>query len=88
MMSKEEKDVEKFMLEFIDKELEPPTDEELEFMEYSKKFQERFGRKPYIAEPSGTMKKTIKAIKTCLKKDKDILDELLYPNKYGENVKF
>lgn len=88
MMIKEDKNLENFMLEFIDKEVETPTDEDLEFIEYSKKFQERFGRKPYIAEPSGTMKQTIKAIKTCLKKDKDILDELLYPNKNGENVIF
>ena len=79
-MSKEENDVEKIMLEFMNKELEPPTDEELEFMEYSKKFEERFGRKPYIAEPSGTIKQTIEAIKICLKEDKDILDELLFPN--------
>ena len=66
-MSKEENDVEKIMLEFMNKELEPPTDEELEFMEYSKKFEERFGRKPYIAEHSGTIKQTIEAIKICLK---------------------
>ena len=85
---KKKKNLERAMQEFIDKKVESPADEELEFMEYSKKFEERFGRKPYIAEPSGTMEQTIKAIKTCLEKEKDILDELLYPNEYGNDVYF
>ena len=54
--------------------------EEKRYIKYSNKFKERFGRNPYIPEPSGTRKQTIKAIKKCLKQDKDILDELLYPN--------
>lgn len=53
---------------------------EKRYIKYSNKFKERFGRSPYIAEPSGTRKQTIRAIKKCLKQDKDILDELLYPN--------
>lgn len=85
---KKNQDVKNFMIEFINEESEQLTDEDIEFIEYSKKFKERFGREPYIAEPNGTMEKTIKAIKTCLKKDKDILDQLLYPNRYGKNVKF
>lgn len=56
------------------------SEEEKEFQEYCQLFQERFGRNAYIAEPSGTMKKTIDAIKICIEKDEDILDELLYPN--------
>ena len=58
--------------------------EEKRYIKYSNKFIERFGRNPYIAEPNGTKEQTIKAIKKCLKQDKDILDELLYPN--NQNV--
>ena len=87
-MSKDNKNVENFMLEFINREQEQLTEEEIEFFKYSKKFKERFGREPYIAELGGSIEQTINAIKICLKKDKDILDELLFPNKYGENVKF
>lgn len=54
--------------------------EDKEFEKYLKLFKERFGRNAYIAEPSGTKQQTIEAIKICLKEDKDILDELLYPN--------
>lgn len=52
--------------------------EDKEFEKYLKLFKERFGRNAYIAEPSGTKKQTIEAIKKCLKENKDILDELLY----------
>lgn len=54
--------------------------EDKEFEKYLKLFKERFGRNAYIAEPSGTKQQTIEAIKICLKENKDILDELLYPN--------
>lgn len=87
-MSKDNKNVENFMLEFINKEPERLTEEYKEFFKYSKKFKERFGREPYIAEPGGSIEQTIRAIKICLKKDKDIFDELLYPDKYGKDVKF
>lgn len=60
------------------------TDEEKEldkeFEKYCKLYEERFGKRAYIAEPSGTKQKTIDAIKKCLEEDKDILDDLLYPN--------
>lgn len=56
------------------------TQEDKEYIKYSEKFQKRFGRSPYIAEPSGTKTQTIEAIKKCLKENKDILDELLYPD--------
>ena len=54
--------------------------EDKEFEKSLKLFKERFGRNAYIADPSGTKQQTIEAIKICLKKNKDILDELLYPN--------
>lgn len=56
------------------------TQEDKEYIKYSEKFQKRFGRSPYIAEPSETKTQTIEAIKKCLKENKDILDELLYPD--------
>ena len=36
---------------------------ERKYIKYSKKFKERFGRDAYIAEPGGTRKQTIEAIK-------------------------
>lgn len=56
------------------------SEEDKEFEKYLKLFKEKFGRNAYIAEPSGTKQQTIEAIKICLKENKDILDELLYPN--------
>lgn len=53
---------------------------ERKYIKYSKKFKERFGRDVYIAEPGGTRKQTIEAIKICLKKNKDMLDEILCPD--------
>ncbi len=67
---------------FLNKKL---SREEKRYIKYSNKFKDRFGREPYIAEPSGTRKQTINAIKKCLKQDRDILDELLYPNN-NENI--
>lgn len=55
-------------------------EEDKEFEKYLKLFKEKFGRNAYIAELSGTKQQTIEAIKICLKENKDILDELLYPN--------
>lgn len=37
--------------------------EDEEFEKYLKLFKEKFGRNAYIAEPSGTKKQTIEAIK-------------------------
>lgn len=67
-----------FLNKFIDEAPKKLTREEKKFIKYSKKFKKRFGRDPYIAEPSGTIEDTIKAIKKCLKEDKDILDEIFY----------
>lgn len=52
-----------------------------EYDRYAKLYEERFGKKAYIAEPSGTKEQAIKAIKKCLERNEDILDEIYYPNK-------
>lgn len=70
--------------DFINKEIDREIDVvesgvDIEFQKYCKMYEERFNKKAYIAEPGGTKEKTIEAIKKCLKKDKDILDKLLYP---------
>lgn len=56
------------------------TEEEKEFEKYCNLYEERFGKKAYIAEPSGSKQQTIDAIKTCLEKNEDLLDKLLYSN--------
>ncbi len=76
--------IEEFLNKFINGTSTKLTKEEKKFVKYSEKFKKRFGRNPYIAEPSGTKKATIKAIKKCLKEDKDILDELLYNCSYKD----
>lgn len=75
-------DVASFIEEFVNQENVniKLTQEDKEFEKYLKVFKEKFGRNAYIAEPSGTKEQTIEAIKVCLKKNKDILDKLLYPN--------
>lgn len=78
-------DVEDFLNKFINENPKKLTRKEKKFIKYSEKFKKRFGRNPYIAEPSGTKKATIKAIKKCLKEDKDILDELLYNCSYKDD---
>lgn len=71
--------VDNYMKKIAD-EYEPRelTEEEKEFEKYSKLYEEKFGKRAYIAEPSGTMEQTIKAIKICLEKNEDLLDNLLY----------
>lgn len=54
------------------------SEEDKEFEKYLKLFKERFGINAYIAEPNGTKEQTIEAIKICLEKNEDILDQLLY----------
>lgn len=82
--------IEEFLNNFINETPKKLTREEKRFIKYSEKFKKRFGRNPYIAEPSGTKKATIKAIKKCLKENKDILDELLYncPYKDISDIKY
>lgn len=73
--------LEKFMKKVIDEyKPKPLTKEEKEFNKYCKLYQKKFGKKAYIAEPNGTKEQTINAIKTCLEKNEDLLDKLLYPN--------
>lgn len=87
MNYKNSKENQEYLMELFEKDFSNKklSREEKRYIKYSNKFKERFGRNPYIAEPSGTRKQTIRAIKRCLKQDKDILDELLYPNN-NENV--
>lgn len=63
-----------------DYEPTPLTEEDKEFEKYCKLYEEKFGKRAYIAEPSGTKEKTIEAIKTCLEKNEDSLDKILYSN--------
>lgn len=72
--------VREYMKEFINKPMPELSDEEKDFEKYCKLYEERFGKRAYIAEPSGTRKQTINAIKICLEKNEDLLDKLLYPN--------
>jgi len=58
---------------------EKKTDLEDEFTKYCKLYEEKFGKKAYIAEPGGTKEQTINAIKECLKRNEDVLDKILYP---------
>jgi len=75
------KNVEEFMNKLIDEtEIKPLSEEEKEFEKYCKLYEEKFGKRAYIAEPNGTKEQTINAIKTCLEKNEDLLDDLLYPN--------
>lgn len=80
-MTNEYKNVEKFMNEMIDEEKDYiQTEEEKEFDYYCKLYEEKFGKHAYIAEPNGTRKETIDAIKTCLEKNENLLEKLLYSN--------
>lgn len=71
--------VKKYMNDFIDKEIEQPSNIDSEFIEYSKLYKEKFGKNAYIAMPGGTKEQTINAIKECLKRNEDVLDKILYP---------
>lgn len=78
--------VEEYMNKIIDDyEPTPLTEEDKEFEKYCKLYEEKFGKQAYIAEPSGTKEKTIEAIKTCLEKNEDLLDKILYPN-FDEDI--
>lgn len=58
----------------------PITRLDEEFEKYCNLYEERFNKKAYIPEPSGTKEFVIECIKKCLEEDKDILDDLYYPN--------
>ncbi len=75
------KNVEDYMNKIVDEyEPTPLTEEDKEFERCCKLYEERFGRKAYVAESNGTKEKTIEAIKTCLEKNEDLLDKILYLN--------
>lgn len=74
-----EKNDSDYFMKFINQNNETLEDEEL--MKYFRMYEERFGKKAYIAEVGGTREKTIEAIKKCLEEDKDMLDDILYPDK-------
>ena len=81
-----ENKVEDFMNKLIDEyEEEELSEEDKEFDKYCKLYEERFEKHAYIAEPAGTKEQTINAIKTCLEKNEDLLDELLYPKQEFKN---
>lgn len=76
-----EKTQEDYMMELFEKvELQTPTPLDEEFDKYCKLYEERFGKRAYIPEPSGTKEFVIECIKKCLDENIDILDDLYYPN--------
>lgn len=84
---KKEVEISKAMVKHIDEyEPKPLAEEDIEFEKYCKLYEEKFEKKAYIAVPSGSKQQTIDAIKLCLEKNEDLLDELLYPN-FDEDMK-
>ena len=77
--------VKAYMEELINNPVPELSEEDKEFEKYCKLYEERFGKKAYVAEPSGTKEKTIEAIKVCLEKNEDLLDKILYPN-FNKNM--
>ena len=76
-----DKEVKDYMMEFIEKTPEQPrTELDDEFDKYAKLYEEKFNKRAYIPEPSGTKEFAIECIKKCLQENRDILDELYYPN--------
>lgn len=80
----EVKKIEEYMKQSIEEYMNNPKQElseiDIEFNKYCELYKERFNKNAYVAEPSGTKEKTINAIKICLEKKEDLLDEILYPN--------
>ena len=54
---------------------------ENEFQKYSKLYHDRFGKWPYLPANGGSTERVIEIIKTCLEKDEDKFDDLLFPDK-------
>jgi len=76
-----EKTQEDYMMKLFEKnEPQPPTPLDEEFDKYCKLYEEKFGNKVTIPEPSGTKEFVIECIKKCLQENKDILGDLCYPN--------
>ena len=72
-----EKTDEDYLMDTIDNMQEDFYEDNSEFENYCKLYEDKFGKRAYILEPSGTKEQTIDAIKQCLKENKDLLDELL-----------
>lgn len=69
------------MMKLFEKsEPQVPTPLDEEFEKYCKLYEEKFGKKANIPEPSGTKEFVIECIKKCLDENKDMLDDLYYPN--------
>lgn len=69
------------ILEMMNKMPEQPkTQLDEEFDKYCKLYEEKFNKRAYIPEPSGTKEFVIECIKKCLEQNNDILDDLYYPN--------
>lgn len=58
----------------------------MKFERYCNLYENKFGKKAYIAEPEGTKQRTVDDIKICLEKNEDLLDKLLYSN-FDEDMK-
>ncbi len=72
---------EDYMMELFEKsEPKELTQRDEEFEKYAKLYEEKFNKRAYIPEPSGTKEFAIECIKKCLKENRDILDDLYYPN--------
>ena len=59
---------------------QPKTQLDEEFDKYCKLYEERFNKRAFIPEPSGTKEFVIECIKKCLDENNDILYDLYYPN--------
>lgn len=76
-----EKTQEDYMMKLFEKyEPQTPTPLDEEFDKYCKLYEEKFGNKVTIPEPSGTKEFVIECIKKCLQENRDILGDLCYPN--------
>ena len=81
IMKEADKADEDYMMEIFEKnESYEPTPLDEEFEKYCKLYEEKFGKKANIPEPSGTKEFVIECIKKCLQENKDILGDLCYPN--------
>lgn len=81
IMKETDKTDEDYMMELFEKnESYEPTPLDEEFEKYCKLYEEKFGKKANIPEPSGTKEFVIECIKKCLQEDRNILDDLYYPN--------
>lgn len=79
-MNEKENKVEEFMNKVIDEYEHTVPEEDKEFDKYAKLYEEKFNKRAYIPEPNGIKEFAVECIKKCLSENKDMLDELYYPN--------